>query len=179
MVLAQGETVIKEWEYGTSKKKMDVTHHSLTVTNKRIVAMSKGAHKTTREEVPVSAVKTVSLSHFVPSKVLAIVLIVLGAILAVVGLVTMFGEEGSVTGGLLLIVLGALLIVFGVSRLNQGAFTLYLTTDKAQGDLMSLGITRVLGGIFKKKDVMMKVKVKNEVIDDIMDSLGAIVVANR
>ena len=178
MVLAKEETVVKEWEYATSKGKVGKTSHTLTVTNKRIVAQSKSPRKTVREEIPVSAIKSLSVTHEMASLFWAIVFIVVGVIVFFVS----FGA-GKELGELawlvtiLYIIIAAFFIYIGVIRLKQGKFSLTITYQKG-GDFISVGAMRMFKsptlfkGLFGKK---LKVSVNNQAADEILETIGALV----
>lgn len=174
MKLAQNEQIIKEWEYATSQNRADTMKHSLTVTNKRIIAASRGAHKVTQEEVATSDVKSVSLSHYVPSKFFAILMIVLSVVSLAVGIFLFVHDEDTALYGIPLVALFAILLLIGIMNLHQGVFTLTLMTEGTQSFLLGLGAMRLVRK--SKKKGATKVKVNNEVADEIMETLGALIV---
>lgn len=188
MVLAKDEVVVKDWEYAKSivksGRKVVETVKTLTVTNKRIIAGSKNPTRTNYEEVPLSAVKNVSVSHYQPSKLSAILMIVFGVLLIVAGVLfaTAIPSEGNPTGIVFMIIfaiVGLILIVKGIKNLNQGVFTLVLTTAGVQSELMSLGFFRVFRNGKKVKTETVKVKIDNTVAKEIVETIGAIILENK
>lgn len=199
MVLAKDEVVVKDWEYAKSivKSGRNVveTVKTLTVTNKRIVAGSKNPMRTDYEEVPLSAVKNVSVSHYQPSKLSAILMIVFGALAMILGVVLgvvipnntgMDSTTGVYTSDstnivymFVLVVVGIILLVKGIKNLNQGIFTLVLTTAGVQSELMSLGFFKVFRNGKRVKSETVKVKIDNTVAQEIVETIGAIILENK
>lgn len=183
MVLAKEETVVKEWEYATSKGKAGKTSHTLTVTNKRIITQSKSPRKTTREEIPVGAVKSVSVSHEMASLFWAIVFFVFGALFVIFSFSEGKGnEDGEFITKILMWALAAFFIYLGIMRLKQGRFSLTFSYQKG-GEFLSVGAMRMMKsplpifkGLFGKK---LKVNVNNEAAEEILETIGALVIENK
>ncbi|MBQ7369877.1 MAG: hypothetical protein IJW58_02760 [Clostridia bacterium] len=199
MVLAKDEVVVKDWEYAKSivksGKKVVETVKTLTVTNKRIVAGSKNPTRTDYEEVPLSAVKNVSVSHYQPSKLSAILMIVFGVLAMILGVVlgvvipnntgtdsttgVYTSDSTNIVYMLVLVVVGIILLVKGIKNLNQGIFTLVLTTAGVQSELMSLGFFKVFRNGKKVKSETVKVKIDNTVAQEIVETIGAVILENK
>ena len=199
MVLAKDEVVVKDWEYAKSivKSGRNVveTVKTLTVTNKRIVAGSKNPMRTDYEEVPLSAVKNVSVSHYQPSKLSAILMIVFGALAMILGVVlgvvipnntgtdsttgVYTSDSTNIVYMLVLVVVGIILLVKGIKNLNQGICTLVLTTAGVQSELMSLGFFKVFRNGKRVKSETVKVKIDNTVAQEIVETIGAIILENK
>ena len=84
MKLAKNEKIIRTWDYADTKRGSSTTHSRLTVTNHRIVSENESTYTTSRKEIPVSAVQSVTSSTRRNSNALGIFLIVLGALFAIV-----------------------------------------------------------------------------------------------
>lgn len=176
MVLASNEEKIKEWEYGSVRVGGVETVSTLTVTNKRIIKSERSPRKVDQQEIPLDCVKGVHCRHDVPSKIGAFIMIALGIILALVGVVLIIdqGEWALIS----LVILGALFIYIGYNMLNQGLFTLIITTSGCEGTPLTAGFARIVSAKAPRLG-KVKIKINNYVIDDIVDNLGAIIVEYR
>ena len=177
MLLAKDEQVLKKWEYATSKVKAVETKYSLTVTNKRIISQSKSKRKNAREEIPLSEIKGISVSHETVSKFWAIVLMVLGSLMILVPLMSRKGDESFNFGTIILWLVGAYVIYLGYIRWNQGRFVLKITTKGLEGSPMVMGamsiFKHIFKGIFKGK---VKIKVNNTNAEEIVETLGSLII---
>ncbi len=184
MVLAKDEIIVNEWEYATSKNDKHKSKHALVVTNKRIVSTVQSKSKITQSEIPVSSVQNVHLSHETPSKLNAIFMIVLGAILALVGIVCAVGvinivmQLVSIIAGAVLLLIGVPMLIAGILRLNQGAFSVVLTTNSLpEYELMSVGIEKIYGK--RKLSSAVKFHINNDIAKEIIDTIGAVILDNK
>ena len=176
MILVKGEGVIKEWNYAVSKQKSEKTTASLVVTNKRIIHDIQNKHSIERTEVPIAEVKSVHFVSSSKSNLGAIMMIVLGVILAIVGIVLMTGQNPAMSAiGFLPIFLGVVLVIVGILGLNKCAFGMEVLTRELEGTSLVAG---AIGYSSKKKKrkTKIKIKVNKEVVADIIDSLGAIII---
>ena len=164
MILANNETMIKEWEYGFKKTKRVVTTSTLAITNKRIISETKNKNYISRNEIPVSAVKAVNASHKTASKFLAKLMIICGIPLC-------------------LVIVGIFLVLAGLERLKSGVFELELTTEGVEGETLNVGYVSPLKNLFNrkksKKAPKVKVRVNNESCHEIVETIGAITAENR
>ena len=177
MFLASSESKIKEWEYGSVKIKRKVTKSTLTVTNKRIIKTERSATKLEQQEIPISSVKSIHCTHDVPSKLGAILMIIFGILLMVVGAYIMMEESDYMIPAVVGVVLGLIMMIAGIKRLNQGQFSLVITTVGVEGESLTAGLVKW----YKKvgRGGKMKVKINNAVVEDLIASLGAIVAEYR
>lgn len=177
MQLSKNEQVVRQWDYATSKSgivDLNKTQATLTVTNKRIVHDVRNKLEISRTEVQLKDVKTVHLTQTRKSMVGPMLLIVLGIVLAIVGLVLMLGDSDFAIIGALPLVLGALIAIKGFLSLRGGAFTLNLYTYDASEESMTIGASGGKG-LGKKNKSRIKVVVNNDVAADIVDCLTAII----
>ena len=90
MVLAQGENLIKSWNYADSKTgglfNKVKTHATIDVTNKRIVYTAENKNAMDRQEIFLNDVKSLSFSRFAKGNLWAIIKIVFFGILPIVSL---------------------------------------------------------------------------------------------
>lgn len=180
MNLGKNEEAVRTWEYGTSQVKGVNIAHSLTVTNKRIIAEENSTRRISRQEIGVDSVKGLSITHEVGSKALAIFLMVLGVIFAVGAIILMVSDEldgslGLILGGVLFLI-GFILFIVGVFKLNQGDLSLIITTKGVEGESLTLGISNLRRKRLKGGKV--KVAINNEVAQDIVETLGATIFGN-
>ena len=177
MVLASNEEVIKEWEYGSVRTGNVVTQSTLTVTNKRIVKTERNARRIDQQEIPLSSVKSIHCTHDVPSKLGAILAIIFG-VLIIVAAAVLLGKRTlpAIAAGPIFLA-GLVFIVVGIRLLNQGAFSLEISTIGLEGDPLNAGFVKW----FKKpgKGGKVKIKINNYVIDDLIENLGAIITEYR
>ncbi|MBQ8658354.1 MAG: hypothetical protein IJ506_04390 [Clostridia bacterium] len=185
MKLAKEETLIKEWEYAKASKKGQTSHSKLIVTDKRIVADTRGMGKVERQEIPMSAVKGIGCAYEKPSPVAGIIMIILGIALFIVGIVLMVqgvdGEMDETTGIMLMFVFwlfGIGLLVGGLNLLTKSAFVLEITTYGGEGQSLMLGASN-LNGKNKRKAGTVKVQVDNHVVSDIIETLGLIITEHK
>jgi F0F1-type ATP synthase assembly protein I len=173
MILANGETLLREWTYATKKEGYEKSDCTLSVTDKRIVATEKSNRHISQQEIYNKDVKAISFNHAVKSKTNAIILIILGILIAVVGVVI-----GMKTQPLILIpflLLGVILFAYGIYLLNQSAFNLIITTREIEGAYLAVGAMRILGGGRHKRAKKVKVKVEDSIVLEIIDELGALI----
>ncbi len=176
MVLAKDEEVVKEWVYATSTLRLVETKHSLTVTNKRIIAKSDSSRKKECNEIALADVKSISGVHETPSKIWAIILMVLGGLFVLVPLcIKLFDDDTDLSAAQMILfwVVGAFLLYCGYKKLKQGLFTLIIRTKGMEGTPFSLTAFQMMRAfsifhLFSR----VKVEVKHEIADEILDTIG-------
>ena len=171
MILANGETLLREWTYATKKEGHEKSNCTLSVTDKRIVATEKSSRHVSQQEIYTCDVKAISFNHAVMSKVGAIMMLILGILLAVVGVVV--AMKSSMILILPFVLVGFIFVCIGFYLLNQSAFNLIITTRDVEGSCLSVGATRILGRNKKAKKV--KVKVEDSIVLEMIDELGALI----
>lgn len=185
MKLAKEEELVKKWAYAKATVNGKISNSMLIVTNKRIVSDTRGGGKVDHQEIPMNSVKGISCISEKPSKIGAIVMIVLGIVLFIVGIVLMtMGVDGEMdeTIGIMLMflfwLLGFSLLIGGLNLLAKSAFVLEITTYGGEGQSLMLGASN-LNGKNKRKVGMVKVQVDSQVVSDIIETLGAIITENQ
>ena len=158
MLLAKDEVVIKQWDYAHAKQKRIQTTASLTLTNKRIVYTCENQQRIDRQEIPLSEVKTIASEKRVASNFWPIVKIIFGGLFS-------------------LVLIGIPLLLDGIKSLNQGSFTIEITTYGQEGSSMDLSASKMLTR--KKNRGTLKVSINREVVQEIVDSIGAIIIDNK
>lgn len=178
MTLANGEQIIKDWEYATQKGSTGKLKKSLIVTNKRIVHEMHSHIARSHQEIPLNSVKSISMSSVRKTPIGAIFAIIFGIIAVVAGIVLGTGANAAVMRTVMFacLGLGAVLIVIGILGLGHGAFTLEITTSGLEGSSLYVGTSNIVTK--KRKQKKVKIKVDLKVVDDIMDTLGAILLDN-
>ena len=164
MVLAQGENLIKSWNYADSKaggmfKKVE-THAKIEVTNKRIVYSAQSANAVDRQEIPLNSVKTLAFSQFSKGNLWAIIKIVFFGILSLV----LIGIPG---------------LIKSIKELNQGSFQMVITTEGVMTEAMEIGVSKVVLSKKSGKPSNVKIMINKDVVHDIIETLGAVVVENK
>ena len=176
MILANGEKIIKDWDYAKQKGGAGLAgkiKKTLTVTNKRIVHEVHSNVARTHQEIPLNAVKSISMSSVRKVPTGAILAIILG-IVAIAASFALPEVQPAIQFSILGV--GALLFIIGVLGLGHGAFTLEIATKGLEGSSLYVGTSSL--GSRKKKIKKVKMKVDLKVVDDIMDTLGAILIDN-
>lgn len=158
MLLAKDEVIIKNWDYAHAKQKRIKTTASLTVTNKRIVYTCENQQRIDRQEIPLQEVKTIACEKRIAPNFWPIVKIIFGGLLSIV-------------------LIGIPLLLSGIRSLNQGSFTLEITTYGQEGSSMDLRASKML---FRKKNRgTLKVSIDRAIVQEIVDSIGAIIIDNK
>lgn len=159
MKLAQDERMIKEWNYAIAKKKRDKTFATLAVTNRRVVYNAAGRWTVVHKELPLNCVKTLSFSDVRKSNAWAVFLIILGVFTAftVIGI--------------------GLFLIPGIRRLNQEVFDLDIVTSGTEGSSLSVGASKKYKS--RKSNANVKVKINRSVVDDMIETLGSIILENK
>ena len=176
MILANGEKIIKDWDYAKQKGGAGLAgkiKKTLTVTNKRIVHEVHSNVARTHQEIPLNAVKSISMSSVRKVPTGAILAIILG-IVAIAASFALPEIQPAIKFSILGV--GALLFIIGVLGLGHGAFTLEIATKGLEGSSLYVGTSSL--GSRKKRVKKVKMKVDLKVVDDIMDTLGAILIDN-
>ena len=176
MTLANGEKIIKDWDYAKQKGNAGLAgkiKKTLTVTNKRIVHEVHSNVARTHQEIPLNSVKSITMSSVRKVPTGAILAIILG-ILTVVAMFMLPGMDAK--SKMIGFGVGILLFIIGILSLGKGSFTLEISTKGLEGAPLYVGGTGFAAKKKKVKKVKMKVDLK--VVDDIMDTLGAILVEN-
>ena len=81
--LANGEVIVKDWDYARSKAAGVKTNANLMVTNKRIVYTAESKRGISREEIPIESVKMLNFGSTKEETKLAILYIIFGVAFAV------------------------------------------------------------------------------------------------
>ena len=181
MKLAKEETLLKEWEYAETTVKGQKSISKLTVTNKRIVADTRGMGKVERQEIPMSAVKGVSCSYERSAPRRGLVRIILSALFIILGIVLFV--QGIDMDEISLLLVSILIIMIGIFLLGiktRSGFILAITTYGEEGSPLALGASNLTG---KNKAVattaQIQVQVKDLVVMDMIETIGAIITENQ
>ncbi len=183
MKLAKDEVLLKSWDYAKSKQGSEKVTHLLEVTNKRLVMTEDSNRGLERTELPLSTVKKVHGKTFVPSKVGAILKIILAVIILIAGFVVSGLKELQVIEGLGMIVIliaavfAVILIIQAILLLKRGAFELTIITAGYETEGFNIGVQRL--GKLKANTAKVKMNVHKEVANEILDELGAIIIENK
>ena len=191
MKLAIGEHIIGEWEYADKKTKKGLstkkTHALLTLTNKRIVHDCVDKHSIYREEIQLKEITSINYFHSKKSNFWVWCKIIFGAITIPV-------------------IIGIFILKNAISQLNAGEFSLNITTGGVENLALSIGaskgadarhfglfsflkaiillIPNIILGIFGihiggSKEKVKSMHVHHDVIDEIIDVLGAAVMDSK
>lgn len=172
MALAKNEKLIKDWNYATQSGRGVSVKQSLIVTNKRLVHELRSSTDITRQEVPLSNVKALNMSSAKRISIPAIIAIVFGVLLAIAGVALKFVLEADMVVMVPFLAIGVILVVVGILCLKRASFTLEIITN---------GCASIYGGssnIVSKKDAKVTVKINISIANEIIETLGAILLDN-
>lgn len=176
MLLAKDEVLIKEWCYANRKSLFDNVQSTLTLTNKRIISSERGNLAVEQHEVPLDYVKGISTMRAKNSLFGAIVCFVFAFIFLLMGAAMMAGEV--FVGGAIFIFLMMMCLALGVVQIlfRKGVFALVLTTEGKEGTPIIAGAAS--RRFVKKVANFFIVQVDLAVADDIIETIGALVIEN-
>ncbi len=173
MVLAQNETLIKEWQYGYAKTKKEKIDKTLSITDKRIVLSAKGGLTNESLEFRNRDVTSVYACNVKKSLAGAIFAFIIGLLAIVIGAVTGLVMPVSIIG--FVIVFFALVSIYGASS----NLTLNICTEKSKFTRYGV-LASISGTTFKRKNSkIIKIKVNKEVADDIVETIGSVLLTGE
>ena len=166
ILLANNERLIKDWDYAYGKGGNGKFHAYLTVTSKRIVSMITAKRFSSYQEVPLRAVKSIECSQNKKSNILPILGIIIGI-------------------PLIPVIVGILLIISCVKKLNQGEFSLSITTDGLEYPSLEIGALKNKGkgffgrllSVFKRNKY--KVNINFATASEICETIGAVILEHK
>ena len=136
MILANGETLLREWTYATKKEGHEKSNCTLSVTDKRIVATESSNRNISQQEIYNKDVKSISFNHSVKSKVGAIMMIIFGILFAVLGI--MVGMKAARVMLLPFILLGLSPIFLVIALVLNGTIHAFVDDLKANQKKINL-----------------------------------------
>ncbi len=171
--LAENEKMIKSWTYAKTKGSVGSVHE-LLVTDKRVIALSNyhysNGNKIVRNEIRRDNVSNISVSAGIQNfKVIAIILLIIA--LGCIGI-------GAAAPMVVFIVIGAVLAIIGLVLLfkKNTALTLVVCGNSCGYGLSvyaSMGLQ-----LTEKKNKKLKVKVDADTAKEIVTQIGALLLAN-
>ena len=161
MVLANNETLIKEWNYASSKagglfNKVE-TKAKIEVTSRRLIYTASNKNATDRQEVPLKEINGLSFKQTSKGNIGAIIKIVFGILFAVV-------------------IVGIPLLIMGIKELNQGSFEMEVTTRGQSTSALTVGVSKILKAAKSKGNV--KININKDIVGEIIETLGSVIVEN-
>ena len=180
--LAKDETLIREYDYAVVKSKKNQVLHSVIVTDKRIIAQEQGPRSFQRNEMPIDHADYIT-THFDSYKhgiKLAVLLIILGGLLAVGGFVWSQFTEAKwylILSGLSVIALIGGIVVLIVSLLTKGAAAeLEIRSRTPIYEMLTVSASGLKP---QSKIDKIKIKVDKDVAEQLLNEIGAIVIENK
>ena len=180
--LAPNEYIVKDWAYATCKEKDGNEAHSLTVTNKRVVAQQNGKRSARHIEIAVDNIKGMEVSTSNSPNPAALRLIIFGVILALIG--ALIGQFIPSENPLLLLYIGvgvgALFIIIGVilfcvRKSAQLILNIYTDMDTSKGGIFISANAMLPRFRRSGRDEATQIKVNAQVAEEIVETLGSIV----
>lgn len=149
--LSTGEEIVKQWDYAKTKQRAGRTKFSLILTNKRLVSLAESRKQISRDDFLLKNVCGVSATCGQNKT-----LFVLGVILCL----TIIG-----------MIIGIPLVILGSrKKLSLSIYGEFMDTSVIDTGTVSSG----LFGIFKRKK-KTKIKIDGKQAEDIVESIGAMI----
>lgn len=195
--LANNESIVASYPYAKGKGKGNHTSCELIVTNRRVINSSEGKRCASYEDIPLKAAERVNVSYGIKLGGFGIFLIVLGTIVALLGLaagvlafvepegliVELFGEESVLSSVGIIFGVGAVLIVLGIILailLKSAKLSLALSSSGLSEQTMVIGkAATAYRKKSKKKVKAMKIKVSPKVVKQMAEELCAVIMDAR
>ncbi len=181
MTLGQNEQVLKEWKYQTTHIKNMQIDNYLTVTNKRVISHSKGSAGISTNEIPISEIKGISASYQSIAKPSKIIMIALGVFAIILGLIFLFvscsesSDTSNVVFGLMLLALGIMFLPLGLRKVSEINYYIVIKTANKENSSISIGNKSIK--LNSALNNVTKIQVDTSCIKDIIDTLGALTIA--
>lgn len=178
IVLASGETIVKEWNYAASgnKKNEESGHCKLVITNRRLIHSIGSKGRLAREEIPLKHITSIDT---VLTKTRKLWLIAIAAFLLAVGaaLVIFNIWQASIPFFIVGVALSVLSFItktkFGL-RINTDIGgdnrTIYLCNNIDSNDPSSFSSLSVAGA---------NITINAEVVEDIVNTIGALLLTKQ
>ncbi len=141
MKLGAGEDLLRTYDYYTSS---DSHSGHLVLTNRRVVSITADKHGEVRSELRVKDIRSIETGyHKITHSIIGLLLIILGAVLAVVGIADAAMNGGYASFSVAFIVLGIILAVIGIIIYIKKSMQLFLVigTNQLSGYGMSMYAT--------------------------------------
>lgn len=174
MTLAEGEYIVKRWNYAKAKEKKMIEGRkfelSLTVTNKRIISTVNSNRGLSQDEVYVEDVASISTRTGLPAILVPALLLILGVALMVCGYI--FTAHNNFTVAIPMLLVGAIFIVISALLFSRTGFEL---TIVSKGSITPSILTGASNLRKSRKSKAIRVRVDRDVAFQIQDELGAVI----
>ena len=180
LTLAKEEEIIKSWDVAKADRGAEI-NSSLIITNKRVVYQNETSVGLDRNEIATKDICGVSISH--GKKTNSKAPIIFCAILAMLaGLMCLFIEDAPNALGIIFLIVG--LLVLFIKPKTQFAFKLAIYTKALSSQLIDVqaGLNPLALAQSKKittATLPVILIVKESVIKEIADTLGALILDNK
>ena len=165
---AQNETILKSWDYATTKQGQEHKVYNLTVTNKRLVSSAHSTTSMQKREIYLDDVKNLECTYARNSMVGAIILFILAGIALIAAVAVKIWP---------LLILTAIFVIIGIILLSQRSFTLSIACYGGESEGLELGASSL--SKIKKNSAKLKVQVNKEAAQEIIAELGAIILNEK
>ena len=180
LILASNERIIKDWHYATETTKTDKEDCYLAVTNKRVVFGVNRSKGFSRDEILIEHIQRVSTSYEKSINMSFLTLCILGFLIIcagiLVGMVYVPNTYIIIAG----CVVGAVLIISGIAAIlssRRAQFSLLIYTSAS--DEVGVQVNTALHRHDHLPKQVTKVKVNTDVAREIVNTLGAMVIAQE
>lgn len=192
--LANGEVIVKNYEYGTVNvtgvAKNIGSHRNLIVTNRRVIhqetSLGRGTERISTKEMPVKSANHVSTFYGMKNYPIFLILGIIFAIIAVVMLIAIPGGAAKIVS---FIVAGIIAVVFFILYAKKRDYTLTCSIDSEAYISHSLNFSTKSGNSmtkgffarFRRADnsnvINVKVSVDHDVAKLLAEELGSVIIA--
>ena len=184
--LANGENIVKQYDYAKTKKGLLSIQSRLIVTNKRVieekVCDAKRNERVVRSEIPIEKAKYVSTRFKREGNLLWLIIAIFGLILFIGGLISSSSSEDSSPAlpliGIVVLALGIGLFIF----LRKSAVTCVISSDRLVVPAMTFS-SATKRFLFKShvaaNNEVLKIDVDPAVALEMVDELGAVILDAR
>ena len=182
--LAPDEVISKNWVYSDLAEDEHVTKHALTVTNKRVILSEKSDSRIDRREILLDTVVGVATEYVknqsAPNRKKGIFLIILGVLFFIASVIVV-----ALTGDFLwlLLMLPTVIfliigIIFVAGKKIDGKLSVVIRTNIPEQTL-TYGFTAntISASTEKNKTLSINISVNLTVAEEIVDCIGALIVA--
>ena len=185
MELAKDEKLIRKWLCSQGVNLAGKTHSWLTLTNKRLISTVCCNNQKTRQEIAIKDVKGIASGQGTPIKWITYLMMGLGVLLWLIGLFVLV--DSCLYGWViktkwleifLYVITGSFWVGIAMLRLQSGWVRIVIRVTGMEGKPFSCGAIGLFSGGLNNKGGLT-IKVNNRVAEEIVDTLGAIILDNR
>ena len=185
MELAMDEKLVRKWLCSQGFNLAGKTHSWLMLTNKRLISTVCCNNQKTRQEIAIKDIKGIASGQGTPIKWITYFMMGLGVFLWVMGLFVVLDSclyswaiKKKLGEFLLYVIAGGFWVGIAILRLRSGWVRVVVRVAGMEGKPFSCGAIGLFCGRLNNKGGLT-IKVDNRVAEEIVDTLGAIILNNK